>query len=100
MKLAIPAVLVTALIAGSPAAFAQNPGSGNTSVPGAGVAKDDTTPVMTKKSKKHMAMHKSASKSYAKHMRSKPSTTGYGNESEPGVGVDKDDTTPKSKSAR
>ena len=89
MKLAIPGVIVTALIVGSPAVFAQN--YGNAPAPSAGVAKDDTG-MTTKKSKKHASMH---TRSYAKHMRSKSSTTGYGNASEPGIGVNKDETTPK-----
>ena len=90
MKLAIPAVIVTALIVGAPVALAQN--YGNTSTPGAGAVKDDTIDT-TKKSKKHASMH---TRSSAKHMRSKPSTTGSGNTSEPGIGVNKDETTPKS----
>ena len=72
MKLGIPAILIAALVVASPAAFAQNMGyTGTTSKPG-----------VTKHS--------------AKHMTSKPQTTGSGSAST-GAGDNKDETTPKSR---
>jgi hypothetical protein len=108
MKLTIPGIMITALLAASPA-LAQYQSTGNASTPGASVAKDDTTNV-TKRSKKHMASHKQkkhmASHKQKKHMasykqrhhakatHSKAQTTGSGgNMAKP----EKDDTTPKSK---
>ncbi|MGC1865948.1 MAG: hypothetical protein WA720_07220 [Pseudolabrys sp.] len=93
MKLGIPAILIAALVVASPAAFAQNMGyTGTTSKPGAGFDKDDAN--LTKQSKKHMASHKK--KHSAKHMTSKPQTTGSGSAST-GAGDNKDETTPKSR---
>jgi hypothetical protein len=104
MKLTIPGILITALIAGSPAAFAQGMNySGSSSNPATSVSKDETTG-MTKHTKKHMVSHKhrhhakavssKAQKSNAKAMSSKPGTTGSGsNTAKP----EKDDTTPKSR---
>jgi hypothetical protein len=99
MKLTIPAIMITALLAASPA-LAQYQSTGNASTPGASVAKDDTTNV-TKRSKKHMASHKQKKhtasykqRHHAKATHSKAQTTGSGgNMAKP----EKDDTTPKSK---
>jgi hypothetical protein len=79
MKLTIPAILVTALIAGSPTAFAQGMNySGTSSNPATSVSKDETTS-MTKQSKKRVASKK---KHHAKHMsKSKAQTTGSGSSS-------------------
>ena len=105
MKLTLPGILITALIAASPIAFAQNY-SGTTSNPATSVLKDDTTS-MTKSSKKHMASHKhrhhatamssKAQKSKAqnaKAMSSKVGTTGSGGSSAKPL---KDDATSKSR---
>jgi hypothetical protein len=90
MKLTIPAIMITALLAASPA-LAQYQSTGNASTPGASVAKDDTTNV-TKRSKKHTASYKQ--RHHAKATHSKAQTTGSGgNMAKP----EKDDTTPKSK---
>jgi len=70
MKLGIPAILIAALVVASPAAFAQNMGYTG------------------------MASHKK--KHSAKHMTSKPQTTGSGSAST-GAGDNKDETTPKSR---
>ncbi len=93
MKLTVPAILITALIA-SPAAFAQGTDyTGTTSKPGASFEKDDSaTP--TKQSKKHAMSHKKTH--HAKHMSSKAQTTGSGGPST-GAGASKDETTPKSR---
>jgi len=93
MKLTIPAILVTALIAGSPTAFAQGMSySGSSSNPATSVSKDDTTGAINKRSKKHMVSHKQ--RHHAKAMSSKASTTGSGsNFPKP----EKNDTTPKSR---
>jgi hypothetical protein len=99
MKLTIPGIMITALLAASPA-LAQYQSTGNASTPGASVAKDDTTNV-TKRSKKHMASHKQKKhtasykqRHHAKATHSKAQTTGSGgNMAKP----EKDDTTPKSK---
>jgi hypothetical protein len=99
MKLTIPGIMITALLAASPA-LAQYQSTGNASTPGASVAKDDTTNV-TKRSKKHMASHKQKKhtasykqRHHAKATHSKVQTTGSGgNMAKP----EKDDTTPKSK---
>ena len=107
MKLTLPGILITALIAASPTAFAQNLNySGTTSNPATSVLKDDTTS-MTKSSKKHMASHKhrhhakamssKAQKSKAqnaKAMSSKVGTTGSGGSSAKPL---KDDATSKSR---
>jgi hypothetical protein len=73
MKLTIPGILITALIVGSPAAFAQsNMGyKGTSSNPATSVSKDETAP--TKQSKKRMTSHKMK--------RSKAQTTGSGSSS-------------------
>ena len=100
MKLTLPGILITALIAASPTAFAQNY-SGTTSNPATSVLKDDTTS-MTKSSKKHMASHKhrhhakamSSKAQNAKAMSSKVGTTGSGGSSAKPL---KDDTTSKSR---
>jgi hypothetical protein len=93
MKLTIPALLITALIA-SPAAFARGTNyTGTTSKPGASFEKDDSaTP--TKRPKKHAMSHKKTH--HAKHMNSKAQTTGSGGSST-GAGANKDETTPKSR---
>jgi hypothetical protein len=58
MKFTIPGILITALIAGSPAALAQGMNySGSSSNPATSVSKDETTG-MTKRTKKHMVSHK------------------------------------------
>jgi hypothetical protein len=106
MKLTVPGILITALIAASPTAFAQNMNySGTSSNPATSVLKDDTTS-MTKSSKKHMASHKHrhhakamSSKAQeskaqnAKAMSPKVGTTGSGGNS---AKPEKADTTPKS----
>ena len=90
MKLTIPAILVTALIAGSPTAFAQGMNySGSSSNPATSVSKDDTTRAINKRSKgSHKQRH------HAKAMSSKASTTGSGSNSPK---PEKNDTTPKSR---
>jgi hypothetical protein len=100
MKLTIPGIMITALLAAASPALAQYQSTGNASTPGASVAKDDTTNV-TKRSKKHMASHKQKKhtasykqRHHAKATHSKAQTTGSGgNMAKP----EKDDTTPKSK---
>ena len=102
MKLTLPGILITALIAASPTAFAQNLNySGTTSNPATSVLKDDTTS-MTKSSKKHLASHKhrhhakamSSKAQNAKAMSSKVGTTGSGGSSAKPL---KDDATSKSR---
>jgi len=97
MKLTIPGIVLTALIAASPAAFAQNTGySGTTSKPGASVAKDDQTNVTKpSKSKKHMASYKQ--RHHAKRVSHKSETTGSASSSSRGAGTSKDETMPKSR---
>jgi hypothetical protein len=74
MKLAIPAILITALVVASPTAFAQQrmDYKGTSSNPATSVSKDETTS-MTKKSKKRMTS--------AKKKSTKPQTTGSGSSS-------------------
>jgi hypothetical protein len=76
MKLTIPAILVTALIAAPTAAFAQY--QGTSSNPATAESKDETTS-MPKHSKKHMASHKT--KHHVKKTSSKPETSGAGSSS-------------------
>jgi hypothetical protein len=96
MKFTFPGIVLTAFLAASPAALAQNTNyTGSTSKPGASFQKDDTTTSVTKTSKKHMASHKK--KHQAKAMKSKAQSTGSGSSSAPGASFNKDDTTPKSK---
>jgi hypothetical protein len=91
MKLTIPALLITALIA-SPAAFAQGTNyTGTTSKPGASFEKDDSA-APTTQPKKHAMSHKKMH--HARHMHSKAQTTGSGGSS---TGSNKDETTPKSR---
>ena len=93
MKLTIPAILITALIAAP--AFAQGTNyTGSTSKPGASFEKDDSATPTTKRMKKHAMSHKKTH--HAKHMNSKVQTTGSGGSST-GTGANKDDTTPKSR---
>jgi hypothetical protein len=93
MKLTIPALLITALIA-SPAAFAQGTNyTGTTSKPGASFEKDDSA-APTTQPKKHAMSHKKMH--HARHMHSKAQTTGSGGSST-GAGANKDETTPKSR---
>ncbi|HEX3341935.1 MAG TPA: hypothetical protein VHT68_22485 [Pseudolabrys sp.] len=103
MKLTIPGMMITALLAASPA-LAQYQGTGNASTPGASVVKDDTTTNVTKQSRKHMASHKQKKhtasykqRHHAKAMSSKAQTTGSGSSSVPGASINKDDTTPKTR---
>lgn len=94
MKFTFPGIVLTAFLAASPAALAQNTNyTGSTSKPGASFQKDDTTTSVTKTSKKHMASHKK--KHAAKQTSSKATTTGSGSSSN-GAGMNKDDTKPKS----
>ena len=80
MKLAIPAIAITALIAASPAAVAQY-NWGNASTPGASVLKDDAT-FGTTRSERYTASHTRRYHHHAKHhMGSKPETTGSGSSS-------------------
>jgi len=101
MKFTVPGIVITALLVASPA-FAQYSNTGNTSAPGASVAKDDTMKA-TKSSKKHMTStsHKKHTASYKhrKAMSSKAQANPRsGNTSHPGdKGITKDDTTPKSR---
>jgi hypothetical protein len=93
MKLTIPAILITALIAAP--AFAQGTNyTGSTSKPGASFEKDDSATPTTKRMKKHAMSHKKTH--HAKHMNSKAQTTGSGGSST-GAGANKYDTTPKSR---
>ena len=80
MKLTIPAILVTALIAAPTAAFAQNNMGyqGTSSNPATAESKGESTS-MTKHAKKHMASHKT--KHHVKKTSSKPETTGAGSSS-------------------
>ena len=80
MKLAILGVLVTALIAASPTAFAQQ-SSGNAQ------EMRDKSSMKTSHVRKHEG----------KTVSARPSTPDSDNTSVPGASVDKDDTTPKSK---
>jgi hypothetical protein len=82
MKLAILGILVTALIAVSPTAFAQD-SSGKTS----GQAMQDKSTMKASQARKHER----------KTVGAKPSSPDTDNTSVPGASVDKDDTTPKSK---
>jgi len=75
MKLTIPVILITALIAAP--AFAQGTNyTGSTSKPGASFEKDDSATPTTKRMKKHTMSHKKTH--HAKHMNSKAQTTGSG----------------------
>jgi hypothetical protein len=82
MKLAILGILVTALIAVSPTAFAQD-SSGKTS----GQAMQDKSTMKPSQARKHER----------KTVGAKPSSTDTDNTSVPGASVDKDDTSPKSR---
>jgi len=94
MKFTIHAILTTALIAASPAAFAQNTNyQGTTSKPGASFQKDDTTAAPTRAKKQHMASYKN--KHHSKRMKSP--TTGSGSSSNPAASTTHEDATPKSK---
>ena len=94
MKLTIPALLITALIA-SPAAFAQGTNyTGTTSKPGASFEKDDSATPTTRPKKHHAMGHKKTH--HARHMNSKAQTTGSGGSST-GAGASKDEATPKSR---
>ena len=94
-------ITAAAFVLASPA-FAQYTSTGNTSVPGIGVSKDDQTYQKTMKSKKHATSQmkrKHAASNVKQHggksMKSKAQTTGSGSSSAPGAGVNKDDTAPK-----
>ena len=78
MKLATLGVLVTALIATSPAAFAQQ---------SSGQQMQDRSSMKSPHAQTHER----------KTVGAKPSTTHSDNTSVPGASVDKDDTTPKSR---
>jgi hypothetical protein len=82
MKLAILGILVTALIAVSPTAFAQD-SSGRTS----GQAMQDKSTMKASQAKKHER----------KTVGSKPSSPDTDKTSVPGASIDKDDTSPKSR---
>ena len=82
MKLAILGILVAALIAVSPTAFAQD-SSGKTS----GQAVQDKGAMKASHARKHEG----------KTVGAKPSSPNMDNTSVPGASVDKDDTTPKSR---
>lgn len=101
MKFSVPGIVLSALLVASSAAFAQNTNyQGTTSKPGVSFQKDDTTPRMTKTSKKHMASHTKKQHVKAmnsKAMKSKAQSTGSGSTSAPGASFNKEDTTPKSK---
>jgi hypothetical protein len=101
MKFTFPGIVLTAFLAASPAALAQNTNyTGSTSKPGASFQKDDTTTSVTKTSKKHMASHKKKHQAKAvnsKALKSKAQSTGSGSSAAPGASFNKDDTTPKSK---
>src|SRR5215831_10356121 len=102
MKFTLPGMLITALIAASPVALAQNNMgySGTSSNPATSVSKDQTTGVTTQRPKKHMTSHKqkkhtaSYNQRRAKAMSSKASTTGSGSNS---AKPERNDTTPKSR---
>ena len=81
MKLAILGILVTALIAASPTAFAQQSGKAF------GQDMQDKSSMKNSHARKHEG----------KTVGAKPSTTDLDNTSVPGASVDKDDTTPKSR---
>jgi hypothetical protein len=94
MKLTIPALLITALIA-SPVAFAQGTNyTATTSKPGASFEKDDSATPTKRPKKRHAMSHKKTH--HAKHMNSKAQTMGSGGSST-GAGANKDETTPKSR---
>ena len=80
MKLAIPGVLVTALLAASPTAFAQQSS-------GKAQEMQDKNSMKSSHAQKHEG----------KTVGAKPSTPNSDNTSVPGASVDKDDTTPKSR---
>jgi len=82
MKLAILGILVTALIAVSPTAFAQD-SSGKTS----GQAMQDKGAMKASQARKHER----------KTVGAKTSSPDTDNTSVPGASIDKDDTTPKSR---
>ena len=89
MKTVTKIIFASAIIlsAAAPAAFAQSFAPGNTSVPGIGVLKDDTTlqkPHVSNTTREHAS-------------RSSSQTFGWGNASTPGAGVIKDDTIPYGK---
>jgi hypothetical protein len=105
MKFTLPGMLITALVAASPVALAQNSSmdySGTSSNPATSVSKDETTGVTTQRPKQHMTSHKQRKhhtasyrqRHHAKAMNSNASTTGSGsNMAKP----EKNSTTPKSK---
>jgi len=96
MKLSVPAILTTALIAASSAAFAQNTNyQGTTSKPGASFQKDDTTAAPTRAKKQHMASYKN--KHHSKRMKSNAQSTGSGSSSNPAASTTHEDATPKSR---
>jgi hypothetical protein len=89
MKLTVPALLISALMVASPAAFAQKTGDyGNAS--GAGVKDNQTLKV--KKSKRHASAQTRSHKKHKMSAKAKAETTGYsGSSSAPGAGVAKDE---------
>jgi len=82
MKLAILGILVTALVAASPTAFAQQ-SSGKTS----GQAMQDKSAIKASHARKHEG----------KTVGAKPSTPDTDNTSVPGSSINKDDTIPNSR---
>ena len=93
MKLTFPTILAGAVIATSPAAFAQNTNyQGTTSKPGVSFQKDDTTPTSARK---HMASSKKVH--HSKRMKSNAQTIGSGSSSNPAASTTHEDKTPKSK---
>jgi hypothetical protein len=100
MKITFPALIVAALVAGAPVAFAQNMSTGKTSTSGAAVNKDDQGMSQGMTKKKHASKHKKQ-KHAKSHMNSMGGTTGSkpmdysGTTSAPGAGVNKDDSKKK-----
>jgi hypothetical protein len=93
MKLTVPALLISALMVASPAAFAQKTGDyGNSSTPGAGAGVKDGQTLKVKKSKRHASAQTRSHKKHKMSAKAKAETTGYsGSSSAPGAGVAKDE---------
>jgi hypothetical protein len=91
MKLTVPALLISALMVASPAAFAQQTGNyGSSSAPGAGMMDGQTLKV--KKSKRHASAQTRSHKKHKMSAKAKAETTGYsGSSSTPGAGAAKDE---------
>ena len=93
MKLTVPALLISALMVASPAAFAQQTGNyGSSSTPGAGAGMKDGQTLKVQKSKRHASAQTRSHKKHKMSAKAKAETTGYsGSSSTPGAGAAKDE---------